>query len=83
MTFSVIILKPLLAILSLGACRTYPDYANDFRFPILQGDISRGQQAFAALGCVQCHAVDGVELQRPRSTPLTVTLGGEIGRAHV
>jgi hypothetical protein len=39
-----------ISVLMLSACRVYPDYANDFRFPILRGDIERGQQAFASLG---------------------------------
>ena len=41
------------SVLMLSACRVYPDYANDFRFPILRGDIDRGQEAFASLGCIQ------------------------------
>lgn len=67
-----------LAILLLSACRTYPDYANDFRFPILRGDIARGQQAFTSLGCVQCHVVDGVDLNASGNRPFTVVLGGEL-----
>jgi len=40
------------SVLLLSACRINPDYANDLRFPILRGDIERGQQAFASLGCI-------------------------------
>lgn len=63
----------------LGACRTYPDYANDFRFPILQGDVARGQEAFVAMGCHMCHTVDGIELaDNARLRPVTVNLGGDL-----
>lgn len=71
-------LAGVLGLTFLGACRTYPDYTGDFRFPILQGDIARGQQAFVSLGCNLCHAVDGVELPRPAAAPITVELGGEL-----
>ncbi len=67
-----------LAILLLSACRTYPDYASDFRFPILRGDIERGQQAFETLGCVHCHVVDGVDLNFNGTRAFTVVLGGEL-----
>lgn len=63
----------------LGACRTYPDYASEFRFPILRGDVMRGQQSFVEMGCHMCHTVDGVEL--PDNTnlrPVTVMLGGDL-----
>jgi hypothetical protein len=63
----------------LSACRTYPDYANDFRFPIMRGNVERGQQAFVANGCNLCHAVDGVELpDNSRLRPVTVVLGGDL-----
>tara|TARA_R100001143_G_C3356767_1_gene132907 strand:+ start:118 stop:570 length:453 start_codon:yes stop_codon:yes gene_type:complete len=64
----------------LSACRVYPDYANDFRFPILRGDIDRGQEAFVSLGCNQCHVVDGVDDLAAYSgtRPFTVMLGGEL-----
>lgn len=69
----------MLGVLLLGACRTYPDYTGDFRFPILNGDIARGQQAFVSLGCPQCHIVKGVELPAfAGNRPVTVELGGEL-----
>lgn len=68
----------LLGLMFLGACKTYPDYAGDFRFPIMRGDIARGEQAFVSLGCNLCHAVEGVNLARPSITPVTVVLGGEL-----
>jgi len=67
------------SVLMLSACRIYPDYANDFRFPILRGGIDKGQQAFASLGCIQCHIVEGVELPAFSGVgPFTVVLGGEL-----
>ena len=69
----------LFIALFLSACRIYPDYASDFRFPILRGDLEQGQQAFVSLGCNQCHVVDGVELPAYQGNrPVTVTLGGEL-----
>jgi sulfur-oxidizing protein SoxX len=67
------------AVLLLGACRTYPDYSGDFRFPVPRGDVNRGQQAFVEMGCHVCHTVDGVELQdNSRLRPVTVVLGGDL-----
>lgn len=74
----VAVLAGVLGLTFLGACRTYPDYAGDFRFPILQGDVARGQQAFQSLGCNLCHAVAGAEIERPAAAPVTVALGGEL-----
>ena len=68
----------LMALLGLAGCRSYPDYMNDFRFPIEAGNIERGRQAFVAHGCNRCHVVDGVQLPRPANAPLTVELGGEL-----
>ncbi len=69
----------VLGLLLLSACRTYPDFSDDFRFPIVQGNTARGQQAFVSLGCNQCHLVSGVELAAFAGTrPVTVELGGEL-----
>jgi cytochrome c2 len=69
----------LLCIIALGACRTYPDNTNDFRFPIVQGSVARGEQAFVKLGCSQCHLVNGIELPAYAGTrPVTVELGGDL-----
>jgi sulfur-oxidizing protein SoxX len=63
----------------LTACRTYPDYSGDFRFPVPRGDINRGQQSFVEMGCNLCHTVDGVELpDNSRLRPVTVVLGGDL-----
>ncbi len=76
--------RPLPAIVSLccllllGACRTYPDYTGDFRFPLMSGDVTRGQLAFMSMGCPQCHTVDGVDVTYPGTRPVTVNLGGDL-----
>jgi sulfur-oxidizing protein SoxX len=75
---SVLAAAGMLGLMFLGACKTYPDYAGDFRFPILRGDTARGGQAFVTLGCNQCHEVSGIALSRPANPPLTVVLGGEL-----
>lgn len=63
----------------LGGCKSYPDYSNDFRFPISAGNVDRGQEAFVELGCNQCHVIDGVQLPAfAGPSPVTVRLGGEI-----
>jgi len=68
-----------LLLVFLSGCRTYPDEIGSFRFPILDGDIQEGRDAFVRLECNQCHVVDGVQLPAfsgPR--PVTVELGGEM-----
>lgn len=69
----------IVCTLFLGACRTYPDYTGDFRFPILRGDVMRGQQAFVQYSCHMCHVVDGIELPDvPNGRRVTVNLGGDL-----
>ncbi|MDG2176499.1 MAG: c-type cytochrome [Gammaproteobacteria bacterium] len=63
----------------ITGCRAYPDEVGFFRFPILSGDVERGQEAFLRLECNQCHQVNGVEIPNYSGTrPVTVELGGEI-----
>jgi L-cysteine S-thiosulfotransferase len=63
----------------LHGCATDPGYATQFRFPIFKGDLEKGRQSFVALGCNQCHTVNGVELPAyAGETPLTFDLGGKI-----
>jgi len=72
-------LTAALLLVFLSGCRTYPDEIGSFRFPILDGDIQEGRDAFVRLECNQCHVVDGVQLPAfsgPR--PVTVELGGEM-----
>lgn len=80
MKFSVIrVVVGVLCALTLVACKTYPDYSGDFRFPILRGDIARGQKAFMDMGCPVCHRVDGIDLpENSQLRPITVNLGGEL-----
>ncbi len=67
------------ALLLLSACRTYPDYSSEFRFPIQAGDVEEGRMAFVELGCPQCHQVDGVELPEFTGTRfITMPLGGDL-----
>lgn len=48
-------------------------------FPIQQGDIDRGRQAFADHRCHQCHSVAGVSLPAlAGASPVQFELGGEI-----
>ena len=69
----------LLALTALSACRTYPDYTGDFRFPIETGDIAQGRAAFVSLGCPQCHTVAGVDLADYTGQHfITMPLGGEL-----
>lgn len=72
-------LATALAILVTAGCKTYPDYSMDYRFPIGEADIQRGQQAFLDLGCNQCHLVDGIELPEYDGTRLySINLGGDL-----
>lgn len=73
-----IFLITLVGCLFLSGCRTDPNTFGSFRFPILNGDIERGQEAFVKLECHQCHVVDGVDLPNYSGRPLTVELGGEL-----
>jgi sulfur-oxidizing protein SoxX len=69
----------LAALTALSACRTYPDYSSDFRFPISNGDVAQGREAFVRLGCPQCHTVSGVTLPEFTGTRfITMPLGGEL-----
>ena len=67
------------AVLILSSCKTHPDYASDFRFPILSGDISSGEQSFIDLGCNRCHTVYEKNLPAyPGPQLVTLELGGEL-----
>lgn len=48
-------------------------------FPVQEGDIDRGRQAFIDHQCHQCHSVFGVDLpELAGAGPLQLELGGEI-----
>ncbi|MEY4642497.1 MAG: hypothetical protein RLZZ227_2491 [Pseudomonadota bacterium] len=69
----------LIGLTALSACRSYPDYTTDFRFPIERGNIEKGREAFVRLNCPQCHAVAGVDFADYKGTPfLSIPLGGEL-----
>jgi len=73
----------ILAVLSIAViaagCAYDPNYRPDFRFPIEQGDIDEGRQAFLDLQCHQCHTVADVRLPTfPVDFPFHLELGGDI-----
>jgi mono/diheme cytochrome c family protein len=68
----------ILAIL-LGGCYGAPKSGAGLHLP--EGSIERGQAAFLALKCNQCHRVEGLELPAPTSTVATnIVLGGKVSR---
>ena len=71
------IMKAISLLLLAGlvsACTYYPT----FGFPVEEGNIEDGQQAFIDLQCTRCHTVAGVDLPRPAgSAPPMLELGGE------
>ena len=69
----------ILCAITLVGCRTYPDAVSEFRYPIVRGDVQRGQQAFVKMGCNLCHTVDGVQLpDNAALRPVTINLGGDL-----
>lgn len=58
----------------VSGCTYYPT----FGFPVEEGSIEDGQQAFIDLQCTRCHTVAGVDLPRPAGAPAPMLeLGGE------
>ena len=48
-------------------------------FPVQEGDVDRGRQAFVEHQCHQCHSVSGVDLpDLAGAGPVQLELGGEI-----
>ncbi len=73
-------LVALAAILSV-ACAQGRKSAAGFHLP--DGDPARGEAAFVALRCNDCHRVAGVHLPRPvADPPVPVVLGGETERVR-
>ena len=69
------ILAVLSAALLVTACTSTPG----FNFPVEQGDIDQGRQAFIDHQCHQCHSVSGVKLPAlAGASPVLLELGGEI-----
>ena len=53
-------------------------YRSTFGFPIEEGDVNAGRQAFVDHRCHQCHSVSGVELPPlAGASPPMFELGGE------
>lgn len=68
-TFAIV----FLSILGAG-CTTY----STFGFPVEEGDIDAGQQAFVNHGCHRCHTVAGVSLPEfPGASEPQIEIGGE------
>jgi Cytochrome c len=52
----------IVAVLSLAALASGCDYTSIFGFPVDEGDIEAGRQAFIDHQCHRCHSVAGVSL---------------------
>lgn len=66
------------AALSLPALVTGCSYTPTFAFPIEEGNIDAGRQAFIDHQCHQCHTVAGVRLpELAGAPPPLLELGGE------
>jgi hypothetical protein len=66
------------AVLLLGACAAGCSYTPLFGFPIEQGNIEAGRQAFLDHQCHQCHSVAGIRLPPlAGANPPILELGGE------
>jgi mono/diheme cytochrome c family protein len=69
----------ILALLSSAALVVGCAYNPSFGFPIEEGDIDEGRQAFVDHQCHQCHSVAGVRLpELAGASPPQLELGGEI-----
>ena len=65
--------------LVVAGCNSGPKSGKGLYLP--EGNVEKGQAAFVALGCNQCHRVKGVELPAPVSMVASnVVLGGEVER---
>ncbi|MCP3920374.1 MAG: c-type cytochrome [bacterium] len=68
------------AVFWLAACSPGPKSSHGFRLP--DGDPEAGKAAFTALGCVNCHAVEGAELDEPEERGIDIRLGGKVHRVR-
>ena len=64
----------------LMACDPGAESVRGFRLP--DGDPARGEEAFVALRCHACHAVEGLELPSLDVGEPIVTLGGQTARVR-
>ena len=73
--------KVLALVVLIGsgvACTTGRYSSAAFHLPV-DGDADRGKVVFVSMGCQKCHAVAGVDLERPTvQPPIPVVLGGEV-----
>jgi sulfur-oxidizing protein SoxX len=71
-------LKAVVALLTLAAIATGCSYSPIFGFPVDEGDVQAGRQAFIDHQCHRCHSVAGVRLPElaGASAPI-LELGGE------
>jgi len=70
-----------LAILGLLGTSCERGLKSTRAFSLPPGDATKGQAAFVALKCVNCHTVDGVTLPLPNEPAhKTLALGGEVAR---
>jgi sulfur-oxidizing protein SoxX len=68
-----------LALLAFS-CNSGPHSSSGFRLPS-DGDPAKGEAAFVAFGCHNCHRVIGTELPPPTvQPPVPVVLGGVVAR---
>lgn len=68
----------ILSALSLAVVAAGCAYTPGFSFPIEQGNIDRGRQAFVDHQCHQCHSIAGVSLPTLAGAPPPILeLGGE------
>lgn len=67
----------ILATLSSAILGTGCAYHPTFGFPIEQGSIEAGRQAFVEHRCHQCHSVAGIRLPELGVAPPLLELGGE------
>lgn len=79
MNARIVLVGSALAMVALGGCAEGTKSGRGFHMPT--ADAQKGKAAFVALGCNDCHTVEGVTLPETGSTPLmAVRLGGEVTR---
>ena len=67
----------LLAITLLPGCDRGPAPVEGFVLP--EGDVERGQQVFAEIGCRYCHTIANVDFPPFEAEPvMEITLGGKV-----
>jgi len=68
----------IVALFSSGALVSGCAYSPSFGFPVQEGDIEAGKQAFIDHRCHQCHSVSGISMPPlAGASPVLLELGGE------